>query len=219
MVFKTGEAGDTGSVPFVPLAPVVQTFLSSALYTPTPGTLYTEFIVVGAGSGGCGSSNGTFNAGTAGGNTTVGGTIIVANGGPIAGSNNFGGTGSITAPAVGNVFTGNAAQTETNFAGAGAPGACGAAGPFGGAGAGRYNAAGQPGTSYGAGGAGGGCAGGIMFAAPGGNAGGMVKARINNPTPMAIVIGAAGFGGAGSGGGFNGAAGFQGIVIAIDRFQ
>lgn len=200
--------------------PTVQQFLSgSGTYTtPTnPAPLYIRVIAVGGGGGGQGGAGAGQGAGTSGGNTTFGGTLIVANGG--ANGAGSGGTVSIAAGAVGIGISGgrggSAVQLVNSSGGNGAPGAFG--------GAGNGGSAANPGnagaTGSGSGGGGGGASG-SAASGSGGSAGAYADAIITSPAATyAYAVGAAGSGGAAGAGAGAGANGGSGRITVYEFYQ
>lgn len=197
-------------------APTIQKFTSgSGTYTtPTsPAPLYIRVVAQGGGGGGNGSGSGA-GGGTTGGNTTFGTTLIVANGGVVAGS----ATASLGA-AIGIAVPGTQGSQGTSLInatggtggsspmGGGAPG--GAAGPNAGANA----------VAYGAGGGGGGGSAATGSAA-GGGSGAYVDGIITSPAATySYAVGAGGGGGSLGSGGAVGGAGFAGLLVVYEYYQ
>jgi hypothetical protein len=215
-------------------APSLQSFTSgSGTYTrPTPSPLYIRVRMVGGGGGGGGSGTGSPTDGGAGGNSTFGTTLLVANGGSggvkSTGTPNGGAGGSASlGAAVGTALTGAAGaagdgEPTTVTANNGANGGFGGATPFGGAG--------SPSTQFGAGGAavansGSGGAGAGLYlsgsqAAGGGGAGGFVDAVITSPSgTYSYAVGAAGSVGSAGTSGSAGGAGGSGYIEVWEHYQ
>lgn len=221
-------SGVLSTVPY--LTPTIQKFTSSTgTYTlPTgPAPIYIKVKMCGAGGGGSGGSN---NAGSAGGNSTFGTTLLVANGGSGGPGNagntgGAGGTASLGA-AIGVAVTGQAgggAGTTTASA-AKYSGTGGSSALFGGGGPakGQNNEPGVDGvTNTGGGGSGGvGDDSPLAQAGVGGGAGGCVDAIINSPTTTySYAVGAGGAGGATDGSTGAGGAGAAGIIVVEEHYQ
>jgi hypothetical protein len=198
-------------------SPMVNVFTSgSGTYTTPTGALYLEVEMIGGGSGGGGSGTGAGTGSTAGGNTTFGSSLFVANGGLAAptavtstgpagavatgGDDNL--TGAVGGPpnslssTANNAVSGGAASF---YGGGGSPGATQ---PFVAAGAA---------TSPGAGGGGAGVPNaGALNSGWGGNAGAFLRKLIT--TPLATYAYAVGTGGAGGPAGTQGAIGGAGAA-------
>lgn len=204
----------TGTVQFEKSTPTMQVFTSgSGTYTTPAGVKYLEVELVGGGAGG--ESKDQVALGGNGGNTTFGTALLVGNGGS---NNRAGGSGSVSAPAVGYVIAGGNGQELTAVAlGANAfdfVGGNGGASFFGGAGGGVGA------TNTGAGGAGArtGSTTGTHQSGHGGGAGGYVHAFIGSPSATySYAVGAGGAGGVGST--VNGFAGASGIIIVKEYYQ
>lgn len=217
------------------ISPTVQAFLSgSGTYTTPAGVLYLKITMVGGGGGGGASySNATGSAannGLAGGNTTFGTSLLVANGGTATTNDGFtpglGGTASLGS-AIGIVLQGASgvsagnATSPPNFQGY-LPGGEGASTPLGGAGSAGQGAAvgGSAIPNTGSGGGGGGMTGAGTTAehvGAGGSAGGYVCAIINSPaTSYSYAVGLSGAGGTG---GENGGAGGSGSIVVEEYYQ
>ena len=199
--------------------PTIQKFTSgSGTYTtPTsPAPLYIRVVAVGGGGGGQGGAGAGVGVGTAGGNTTFGTTLIVANGGSNAGG--AGGTASLGAAigiAVNGGIGGAAVQVANTSGGNGAPSAFGG----GGYGGGAANAGTAGATNSGAGGGGGGASA-SAASGPGGSAGGYVDGIIASPAASyAYAVGAAGSGGAAGASAGAGAAGGAGQIVVYEYYQ
>lgn len=201
-------------------APTIQQFTSgSGTYTtPTnPAPLYIRVIAVGGGGGGQGGAGAGQGNGTSGGNTTFGGTLIIANGGANAAGS--GGTVSIGAGAGGIGVSGGrggtAVQLVNSSGGNGAPGAFGGAGNGGGA---AYP--GNAGATGSGSGGGGGGASGSAASGGGGSAGAYADAIIISPAATyAYAVGAAGSGGAAGAGAGAGGNGGSGRVTVYEFYQ
>lgn len=213
-------------------APTVQKFTSSTgtYTTPTsPSPLYIKVTMVGGGGGGGGNGTSGQASGGAGGNTTFGTTLLVANGGSggasggTAGGGNSaaGGTASL-GTAVGLALTGGSGQGGSNQVGtiqAGGAGASSALGGGGGGGWGSTNAGSAGATNSGGGGGGAGAT--TSFSSgSGGGAGGFVSAIITAPSASySYAVGAAGTaGGAGTSGAAGGAGG-SGVIVVEEFYQ
>lgn len=193
--------------------PTIQTLLSgSGTYTTpiSPSPLYLKVRMVGGGGGGGGPSGGA-SAGGTGGQTSFGGTLLVANGGTgggagaVSGSGGSGGTVSNTAgPLILVALSGGSAAST--YISSPSSGAMGAPSPFGGAGgSSNSNAV----ANSGSGGGGGGGSGGGASGGPGGGCGGYIEAIIPSPSATySYSIGTAGAS-AGSGAGIGG----SGVII------
>ena len=213
------------------IAPTIQTFTSSGIYTTpiSPAPLYIKVTAVGGGGGGgAAGAYAVVYQGNNGGDTTFGSSLLTAGGG--TSSLNFivggaGGTCTIASSATvrqlksctgnqggGSVGT-NIATGQASF-----PGGIGGASPFGGAGSGN----GSPAVANsGSGGAGGGVLGSsaLVAAGAGGGAGGYLEALLTAPAATyAVVIGAGGSGGVNVGS-TSGGAGGSGIVIVEEFYQ
>lgn len=211
--------------PTLPLAsapvPVYYTS-SSGTYTPTSGTKYIYFELVGPGGGGAGSSRGSVNDATNGSNGTAnsifGNSTARAGNGATKGLSNGGAGGTATVGSDvtwGEAFSGQrghpGGQGNSNNGGSGG---CSQAYANGGGPAGTGQSAGFTAlaNSGGGGGGGGGTAEvSASYTGAGGGAGGVVRGWINNPSAMTYSIGAGGAGGSGgTGPGFGGGAGAAG---------
>lgn len=218
------------------IAPTIQKFLTgSGTYTlPTSprSPLYIRVRMVGGGGGGGSSGTGSTNSGTAGGNSTFGTTLLVANGGSggTAGSGTpgAGGSASLGTGPIGLAYTGAAGQGAgvANGAADSVPGGMGGVSGFGGAGIGATNntAGGAAVTNSGSGGGGGASQNNSSSAASGagtgGGAGGYVDALIYSPSATyAYAVGAAGAGGAAGTLGRAGGNGAEGIIIVEEYYQ
>ncbi len=192
----------------------------SGTYTPTPGTVYITVEMVGGGGGGGGSGSGG-GTGGAGGNTTLGSSVLTARGGAAGAFNDgggLGGTTTVSAPAVSILDsqggTGGSSEQGRAYGFGGIGGAnqiSGVSGPV-------ANLPSQPGK-IGGGGGGGGSAGTPVVSGSGGGAGGYIRAKIDNPSPMPYTVGAKGTFGVAGTSGFPGAAGGDGIIIITEYFS
>lgn len=209
----------------IAVAPTIQKFTSgSGTYTtPTsPAPLYLRVRMIGGGGGG--SSDNVTTAGTNGGNTTFGTSLLVANGGQGGqitgpGAGGTGGTASLGTGPIGIALSGaagsgaNSAQNRT----AGPPGASSPFGGGGGGGAQTASGASAPANT----GAGGGGAGGTLSpgSTPGssGGAGGFIDAIISSPA--ATYAYAVGTGGAGATTNLSGGSGGSGLIEVTEYYQ
>lgn len=208
-------------VPFTPLVPTRQEFLSgSGTYiTPsTPSPLYIQVRLIGGGGGGCGGFMSSGIGGN-GGTTTFG--PITANGGAggdKTGLVSAGGTASLGVGPVGLARTGASGTAGDGLVDESGP--PGASSPFagggGGGGTGTGSAGGDAPPNTGAGGGGGG-GGGALPEGGSGAAGGFVDARIYSPaTTYSWSVGAGGtFGAATNPGG----AGSEGMIEVWEFYQ
>jgi hypothetical protein len=211
--------------------PTMTRITASGTYTLPAGCLYIKVKLAGAGGGGagCGTSN-TGGAGGSGGNSTFGGTLLVANGG--TGGNLYdpgvGGTSSISSPAYGSNLTGCSGD-PSGFNGnislnnqAYVPGGAGGLSGFLGAGKGASGnqAGGNAAANSGAGGGGGFSATNASTNGGGGGGGGYVEAVIPSPSATyAVVIGAKGTGGTAGTSGFAGGDGGDGVCEVWEFYQ
>lgn len=225
-------SGVLSTVPYK--APTIQKFLSgSGTYTTpsSPAPLYIKVVAVGGGGGGAGGG-GNGVAGSNGGNTTFGTTLLVANGG-VGGavgaqsSGGAGGTASLGA-ATGIALSGcQGSGSPTWLSGTPAMEAAGGSGggtPLGGGGGsvpGNTANTVVVSANSGAGGGGGGCnITANTFSGQGGGGGGYVDAIITSPSATyAYGVGAAGALGAGGTGGGNSAAGAAGSITVFEYYQ
>jgi len=216
-------------------APTYQIFTSGfGTYTrPSPAPLYIEITALGGGGGGGGSGLSPIPA-TAGGNTTFGSTLVVANGGQHGGSGDTtgsgnggaGGVATVSGPIQIEAVIGGQGTCPGNVAAGNAltvfPGGLGGNGARGGSGrGGTYNTqtnGGSAGAGTGAGGGGGAGSSTVSYPGAGGGAGGYAVAVINSPsTTYAYTVGAAGS--AGTASSSNGGAGGSGILIVKEYYQ
>lgn len=211
-----------------PTAPTVQKFTSgSGTYTTPQGARYIRVRMVGGGGGGGGSGTATGAAATAGGNTTFGATLLVANGGAQGAWGSEGGTGGTASLGTGPIGlatqggSGGDKQYQNVAAylagGNGGSSALGGGGGSGGYAAGGHHAA----TNSGSGGGGGGTgAAGTSYSGGGGGAGGFVDAIIANPaTSYSFQVGSAGAGGGAGTSGHPGGNGAAGIIIVEEFYN
>jgi hypothetical protein len=213
-------------------APQVTTYASgSGTYTTPAGAKYLTVEMSGGGGGGAGAGNTVGpsygNAGTSGGNSTFGTSLLSCQGGgpgtPAGGASapGAGGAGSITAPATGVALTGGGGNgVTTGVSGSGIlsiNGCTGGSNPFGGGGGNGQGNWPMP-ANTGTGGTGG-LADPTKYIGTGGGAGGYVNAIIASPSASySYAVGAAGAGGAGGSGCFAGNAGSAGIIIVTAYF-
>lgn len=211
-----------------PAVPTIQRFTSgSGTYTTPANVKWIRVRMVGAGGGGGGSGN-TYSstAGTTGGNTTFGTSLLIANGG--AGGQTFGaggagGTVTVNAPAIATVALqgGRGQPAWIGTAGGGGSGGNGGVSPFGGAGGGGTNDSGHAAivNSGSGGGGGGGPNTTPTYSGTGGGAGGYIDAIISAPSSSySYAVGASGAGAAGFGGGHAGNASGSGIIIVEEYY-
>lgn len=205
---KSGGTGDTTLTFYARRAPVA-----------------LQALVVGGGGGGAGSGSGSPTNGSAGGNSTFGTTLLVANGGGGGVANNgAGGTGGTASLGTGPIGTAlNGADGQPGCAVGPGPGGNGGVSSFGGNGWGGFGKAGTAATTNS--GSGGGGAGTSAGANPsgGGGSGALVDAIISGGPLAAGFPYAVGGGGAGgvTGGsfGFNGGAGSAGYIRIMEIYQ
>lgn len=205
-----------------PVNPTIQTFATAGSFTYTlpisPVTpSYIRVRMTGGGGGGAGSGTAPGAAG-AGGNSTFGTSLLVANGGG-AGPAGAGGTASLGTGPIGTVMTGGAGGNQDGAV-ANATGGSGGNTPFGGIGPG--GTAGNPGVAAAANtGSGGGGAGNLAVGASGGGGGGagFVDALIVNPlASYPIVVGAFGTAGTAGTSGFGAGAGSLGYIEVTEYY-
>jgi hypothetical protein len=220
------------SVPYGTSAvPQVTVYTSgSGTYTvPTNAKyLYIKMCAGGGGGSGAGTPVGPSygSAGTIGGNTTFGTSLLTCNGGiggaPAGGASvsGSGGSSSIGAGATGLALVGGAGVGVTIGNTTATNGCAGGVNPFGGGG-GLGNASSTTATpNTGAGGVGG-LANGTAstYMGTGGGAGGYIEAYITSPSATyAYAVGAGGAGGAAGSGQFAGTTGFSGVIIITAYF-
>lgn len=213
--------------------PVIQRFLANGTYTPTPGCLYAEIEVIGAGGGSSGSgTTGSGGSGGNGGSSSFNGTTVVCTGGRggIAGSasGGAGGTLTINSPATEvEAFTGgqgNGGEIGTNSDSVN--GGAGGQNPKGGAGSGGVagNAGGVPAVNSGAGaGSPGQNAAVNATAGYAGGAGAYAKFILSRPLTIAasfaVVVGTGGTAGAAGTAGAPGTVGADGLVTIKELFS
>lgn len=207
----------------------VQKFTSgSGTYTTPANVKYIRVRMVGGGAGGIGSGTAAGTVPTAGGNTTFGSSLLVANGGGIgtwAGAIGAGGTASLGTGPIGLAFSGQTGRTmmQTTTASLYAIGGAGGSSFFGGSGygGGPVSTGGAAATNSGSGGGGGGgqSSASTVNSGGGGGAGGYVDATITTPSSTyAYAVGAAGTAGAAGTGGYAGGAGAAGIIIVEEYY-
>jgi hypothetical protein len=224
----TGNSTITGN----PLSsPTIQQFTSgSATYYLPVGCLWIRVRMVGGGGGGGGSGYGSPGTGGAGGNTTFGTTLLVANGGSGgvgSGEGGAGGTASLGSGPNGTALTGGRGMYGTaSSAGSAivliAAGGAGASSPLGGAGrAGQgVGGAGQVNTGSGGGGAGNTLnLAQTVYTGGGGGAGGWVDAIITSPAASyGYAVGAAGTAGSAGTSGNAGGLGALGYIVVEEHY-
>lgn len=215
----------------IPPTITVLTSGSGTYYTPV-GVSYLEIEMAGggAGGGGSGTTGGGGGAGSAGGNTMFGTSLLTANGGS-AGSWNAGppdgGSFTVSAPAIdygsiagssGGVGFYVPSGTDVSPHGGGGGVSC-----LGGAGSSGYNggSASAAQTNSGSGGGGGGAGNtASMITGNGGGAGACVKAALKNPVASyPYSVGAGGSGGTAGTSGYAGGAGGSGIIIIKEHYN
>ena len=225
-------SGVLSTVPY--LVPTIQVFSTgTGTYSPhtNPSPVYVVVRSVGAGGGGGGTGSG--GAGGNGGNTTLGGTTVIANGGT-GGPNNAntlggaGGGASFTGSGLSGVSLnggdGGAGGSPTGASSVGLPGGLGGSSCYSGAGSGGGNGGINGNSGYantGGGGGGGGSPSGGQQSAGGGGGGGCVEVFVTGSTlaswissGAAYSIGAGGTAGApGLGATAGGVGGSGGIEI------
>lgn len=201
--------------------PTAQLFLSgSGTYTTPAGCTRIEVEMVGAGGGGS-SGNGT-GAGTAGGNTTFGTALLVANGGAAGGATTTPGSGGTASGGDDNITGGQGCGGGQSVSGtAGGVGGIGGSSFFGGAGGSTIAGAGlNAAANSGSGGGGSGSTSGASIGCGnGGAAGGYCRKRITAPlATYSYAVGAAGGGGAGGGGAGTAGTGAAGRIIVKEYY-
>lgn len=213
---------------FIP--PTTQIFLSgSGTWTPSAGCLWAEVLLVGAAAGNSGSgTGGAWTVGSAGGNTTLGGTLLVAGGGsagqgPGNGAGGAGGVPSSTAgPIILLAVSGGSGSAALNGGGTYPSGVAGANSSLAGAGAGgSANSVGSaPAANSGSSGGGSSAinAAGSIAGSIGG-AGATVRAIIVSPTALAYAVGAGGASGAAGTSGNIGLAGASGQIVIVEHYN
>ena len=217
------------------IAPTVQKFTSGigTYTTPTnPSPLYIRVRMVGGGGGGAGSGTTAGTTPTAGGNTTFGTTLLVANGGAVTSGlghvGGAGGTASLGTGPVGIAVTGSSGGPSLYVDQGGTyatmvAGGAGGSSALGGGGAGGTNsdAAVAGVTNTGSGGGGGSIYGiNAEFSGAGGGSGGYVDAVITSPlSSYSYLVGIAGTGGGVGGSGKAGAPGGSGLIIVEEHYQ
>ena len=203
----------------------VQVFTSGSGTYTSPANVKAIWVrCVGGGAGGGAS---TSNPGSAGGNTTFGTSLLVANGGSAGSSgSSVGGFGGAGGSASGGDIsaTGNSGSPGANVGTNGASnqaqpsGGTGGGSAFGGAGSGGLpNAAGSAAGGYGSGGGGGGSVQNAANSGGGGGAGGYTEKLIASPSATySYAIGALGAGGAA--GTYAGGSGSGGVIIVTEYY-
>lgn len=234
-VLEFGSVGD-GTVTDVKTSftpPTIQKFTSgSGTYTTPAGVKYIRVRAVGGGGGGAGSGTNASSptAPGAGGNTTFGSSLLVANGGGAATYNGVAGAGGSASLGTGPVgialtgATGNGAVYADSAAAIRSPGGAGGTSPFGGTGAGgRHSAAGGDAvanTGSGGGGAGVSSSTTDLVTGPGGGSGGYLEAIITSPdATYSYSVGSGGAGGAAGTTGLAGGAGAAGLILVEEYYQ
>jgi len=225
---QTNGSGTTTWAAFTP--PTSQIFTTgSGTYTTPANVKYITVIAAGGGGGGGGSGTAaTAGAGGTGGNTTLGVTMVVANGstgGGVAGGSGAGGAGgsaSIGAAATGIALSGGrGGNLFLGLAGGDNLGSPGAPTPLGGF-SGQTTVAGQSGvTNTGAGGSGAGVAG-ALYVGAGGGAGGYVMCTVSSPAATyAYAVGTGGTAGTSGTGAskFAGGPGANGYLAIFEYYQ
>lgn len=221
-----GTAAPSWVTGTAPQAPTKQVFLSgSGTYTTPAGVQYLRVRMIGGGAGGAGTDSGSPVAGSTGGNTTFGTSLLTANGGVGGGyTPGAGGTASvITSATVLQILATAGAKGNGCPYGANASvyiaGGAGASTCFGGGGPGLYGGGGQAAVANtGAGGGAAGTAATTLNAGSGGSAGGFVEAILVTPNATyAYAVGTGGAGGTGSA--FSGGNGGSGIIIVEEYYS
>lgn len=214
-----------------PTVPTIQKFTSgTGTYTTPAGVQYIRVLMVGGGGGGggSGSNGGSIPSGSAGGNSTFGTTLLVANGGaggPGGGDSlggGAGGTASLGTGPIGTALSGGNGGASPSNAPITAGGSCGGDGgvnPLGGSSPGAIAATAQvPVANTGAGGAGAG-GGTTSYGGLGGGAGGYVNAIIGSPSATySYAVGAAGAAGSAGTSGNAGTAGAVGYIEVTEYY-
>ena len=236
----TNAAGSITIANTAPLSatlPTIQKFTSgSGTYTTPAGVKYIVIQMVGGGGGGSGSSSGAGGGGTGGtgGSSLFGTSLLTCTGG--TGGNNAspavggaGGTATITLPAFGYSFTGQAGAgaTASPLIGQNLVSGTGGSTPFSGGGtsvaaAGAVVAGKTAVTNTGSGGSGGAASAGAgaAFQGGGGGAAAYVNAFISSPSATySYTVGAAGTAGTAGTAGAAGGAGAAGIIIVYEYYN
>lgn len=198
---------------------------SSIVFYTVRAPLSLNILMSGAGGGGSGSGTSPGSA-NAGGNSTFGTSLLVANGGAAAVFNSapgVGGTASLGTGPLGLAFQGGGGGGAVPEPGA--PGGSGGSNSLGGAGQGSANGTAGTNASTNSG-AGGGGASSLANSdpVPGGGSGGFVNAFISASNiafaySYPVVVGAKGTGGTAGGSGFVGGNGADGIVLVTEHYQ
>jgi hypothetical protein len=217
-----------------PTPPTVQRFTSgSGTCTISAGVTWIRVRLWGAGGGGGGSGTASQTAGSAGGATTFGSSLLTANGGAgggiIGNAGGLGGTVTVNSPAitviklVGGVGGGHGFNNSVAN-GSSLPGGMGANGPFGGGGGGAvYAGAGidaEVNTGGGAGGGGTTTGTTNSYSGSGGGGGGFIEAIIVTPdATYSYAVGAAGAKGNAGTNGFAGGIGGSGYIEVTEYYN
>jgi hypothetical protein len=194
-------------------------------FTAFAAPLYLRARLVGAGAGGAGGGlNSSIGASGAGGPTTFGTSLLVANGGASGSANSgAGGTASLGTGPIGIALTGGSGNAGVAPAASSySVGGQGSSSPFGGGGGGGSTSGNAASQNTGGGGGGGGGSPGVSNGqgGSGGAAGGYVEAIITNPlSSYPYSVGVAGTAGSPGSGGYAGAAGGSGIIIIEENYQ
>jgi hypothetical protein len=213
------------------IAPTIQKFISgSGTYTTPVGVSYIHVEMVGGGAGGQGSGQAGGGTGsTAGGNTTFGTSLLVANGGALGGltvpgAGGLGGTASLGTGPIGVALSGGAGganstapDSSPSLSGGGGSSALGGA-----AGGSSQNTAGvSASANTGSGGSGGGGNTSLQITTgSGGGSGGYVEAIIVSPlSSYSYSVGSAGSGGSATTSGFIGGNGAAGVIIVTEYYS
>ncbi len=235
----TNAAGSITIANTAPLSatlPTIQQFTSgSGTYTTPAGVKYIAIQMVGGGGGGAGSSNNaTGGTGGTGGTSLFGTSLLTCTGG--AGGNNAtpalggaGGTATITLPAFGYSFTGQAGSgaIASPLIGQNLVSGTGGSTPFSGGGpsvaaAGVVVAGKAAVANTGSGGGGGAASAGLGTAYNGGGGGAAAYVNTFIPSPSATysyTVGAAGTAGTAGTGGSAGGVGAAGIIIVYEYYN
>jgi hypothetical protein len=235
--FDKTHLGGIGLYTFASSAstPTTQTFLSgSGTYTLPAGVSFIEVRMVGGGGGGGGSGTSVGTAGSNGGDTTFGTSLLTAGGGVVGsvglnGPN--GGTPTIAAgpipifKVIGGSGNGGAVQNAGVTAATptlgGMPGGVSFLGGSGGAGSGNGSVIGLAAAANTGGGGGGAGVGAVNGAAngPGGGAGAYIDAIITSPSSTySYAVGTAGTGEGAGANGFHGGNGGSGYLSVTEYY-
>ena len=235
-IFTTNSSGVPSWTAYSAISPTIQQFTSgSGTYNTPAGVKYIAVQMVGGGGGGAGSSNNAGGGtGGAGGSSLFGTSLLTCTGG--AGGTNAspavggaGGSATITLPAFGYSFTGQAgsgaiaspliAQNLVSGMGGSTPFLGGGATV---AAAGLVVAGNAAVTNTGSGGSGGAAAAGAgaAFQGGGGGAAAYVNAFISSPSATySYTVGAGGTAGIAGTAGSAGGAGAAGIIIVYEYYN